>query len=307
MTQPPLVLLWADCWIDVPEARHLAGARCTISEDRADYGRADAVVFPTPVLSDWLPRRRAFPDQLWVQWSQESAVHYPQLLDDEFNCRFDLRMTYRLDGDVPIPYVVPDMFDTLGPIIQVELRRPVTVSAWISSPWDRCGRDNYLLAMMDEVPVHSYGALGHNCELAIDTGRDTKLAMIRQYRFTIAFENSMAPDYVTEKFFQPLLVGSVPIYRGAPNVATFAPAPQSYIDATDFSGPDELAQFLAAMTDNEYLSYHAWRSEGPTDEWRARFAPFATHTFVRLAQAVEAVAIGRRAAATNDRGALPPR
>ena len=307
MTRPSLALLWADAWIDVHEARRLAGTRCLISDNRADFTRADAVIFPTPILGDWLPPERSFPEQLWVQWSQESAVHYPQLLDDEFNSRFDLRMTYRLDSDVPIPYVAPDMFDALAPLTPLDRRNPVMVSAWTSSRWDRCGRDPYLLGLMNVLAVHSYGAIGHNCDLVDDTGPASKLAAISLYRFTLALENSMAPDYVTEKFFQPLMVGSVPIYRGAPNVAQFAPAPHSYIDATDFSGPAALAEFLSEMTDAEYLSYHSWRRHGPTDEWRARFAPFAAHAFVRLARVVPTVAIGRRAAATIDRVAPPPR
>jgi len=308
MNRRPLVLLLlADAWIDVDEARHLVGDRCTVSVNRKDYGWADAVIYPTPVLGDWLPSERAFSEQLWVQGRQESAIHYPLLHDAGFNGRFDLRMTYRLDSDVPIPYLAPDIFDSLPPIVPTAQRQEVAVSAWISSPWDRCARDNFLLALMDELPTHSYGKVGRNCELAEDTGHDTKLATIRQYRFTLAFENSMTPDYVTEKFFQPLLVGSVPIYRGAPNVAEFAPAPHSYIDASNFNGPAELAGFLSAMTDAEYASYHAWRTDGPTHDWRARFAPFATPAFVRLAHAVEAVAIGRRAAATNDRAGLPPR
>ncbi|HAP76773.1 MAG TPA: hypothetical protein DCR14_11885, partial [Acidimicrobiaceae bacterium] len=57
-----------------------------------------------------------------------------------------------------------------------------------------------------------------------------------------------------EKFFQPLLAGSVPIYRGAPNVADFAPAPNCYIDADDFDGPADLARFLRSLTDDQYLA-----------------------------------------------------
>ena len=292
----PLVLLWADAYIDVDEARELCDGRCTLSVDQTDFARADAVIFPIPTVGGALPDRRAFPDQLWVQWCQESASQYPPILHDAFNARFDLRMTYRLDSDVPIPYLAPGMFDALPTIEPANARDPVAVSAWISSKWDRCGRDDYLLALMDQMPVHSFGKIGHNRDLSDDNGRDSKLTAIRRYRFTLAFENSTTTDYVTEKIFQPLLVGSVPIYRGAPNVADFAPAPHSYIDAAGFSGPRELAEFLSTMTDDEYMRYHEWRQEGPTPEWRARFAPFNAHAFVRLAQAIEAVRYGRLAA-----------
>ena len=35
---------------------------------------------------------------------------------------------------------------------------------------------------------------------------------------TIAFENSSFPGYTTEKIFEPMLEGSIPIYWGNPRV-----------------------------------------------------------------------------------------
>jgi hypothetical protein len=37
---------------------------------------------------------------------------------------------------------------------------------------------------------------------------------LRRYKFAIAFENSETDDYVTEKFYQALLAGAVPIVLG---------------------------------------------------------------------------------------------
>ena len=42
----------------------------------------------------------------------------------------------------------------------------------------------------------------------------SKLDFCRQYKFNIAFENSIVPGYTTEKLMEPLLVHSVPIYYG---------------------------------------------------------------------------------------------
>ncbi len=84
----------------------------------------------------------------------------------------------------------------------------------------------------------------------------------------------------------------MPIYRGAPNVADFAPAPNCYIDADDFDGPADLARFLRSLTDDQYLAYHEWRATGPSDEWRARFGRFNTSAFARLAQPAAVMRIG---------------
>ncbi len=44
----------------------------------------------------------------------------------------------------------------------------------------------------------------------------TKLALLGDYKFTIAFENESYPGYVTEKIFHAMLANSIPIYWGNP-------------------------------------------------------------------------------------------
>jgi Glycosyltransferase family 10 (fucosyltransferase) C-term len=77
-----------------------------------------------------------------------------------------------------------------------------------------------------------------------DRGTATKLATIARYKFTLAFENSICRDYVTEKFFKPLVAGSVPVYLGAPNIRELATAEHCFIDTADFEGPAELPAYL---------------------------------------------------------------
>ena len=45
------------------------------------------------------------------------------------------------------------------------------------------------------------------------------LRFLGAYKFHIAIENWACDDYITEKFWRPLLVGSVPIYFGSPTFA----------------------------------------------------------------------------------------
>jgi hypothetical protein len=84
--------------------------------------------------------------------------------------------------------------------------------------------------------VDAYGACLHNRNFPDgDKGIKSKLSTIGKYRFVITFENSNERDYVTEKIFHALHVGSVPIYMGAPNIDEFLPHPLAAIKASDYS------------------------------------------------------------------------
>ncbi|MBV9613784.1 MAG: hypothetical protein JO091_15020, partial [Acidobacteriaceae bacterium] len=128
---------------------------------------------------------------------------------------------------------------------------------------DRSGRTAFVRELMRHIPVHSYGKSLQNRQLLEDRGIPSKLKTIARYKFTLALENSISHDYVTEKFFQPLTVGSVPVYRGAPNVDEFAPGDRCFINAASFAGPAELAQYLLALdqNDSEYESYLEWKRQ----------------------------------------------
>lgn len=39
-----------------------------------------------------------------------------------------------------------------------------------------------------------------------------------QYKFIISYENGICEDYITEKFWRPLIAGSIPIYYGSPSI-----------------------------------------------------------------------------------------
>jgi hypothetical protein len=88
--------------------------------------------------------------------------------------------------------------------------------------------------------VHSKGACLNNVPINIQQNNQKqdrvlqKKNVIRPYKFTFSFENSETEDYVTEKLFEALEAGSVPVYFGAPNVDAFLPNKKSAILAKDF-------------------------------------------------------------------------
>jgi len=77
---------------------------------------------------------------------------------------------------------------------------------------------NYVKELMKYIDVDSYGSCLHNRDFPSEgggrhdmSGPERKTELLASYRFTLAFENTWTRDYVTEKFFQPLLAGSVPV------------------------------------------------------------------------------------------------
>ena len=129
--------------------------------------------------------------------------------------QFDLTMTYRRDADIWVPYFGPATLAQLPTPPQAKTEGAPAVY-FASNSRDRSGRSRYVSELMQHLPVDSYGRSLGNRTLVRDEGRRTKLETIARYKFTLAFENSISQDYVTEKFFDPLLAGSVPVYLGAP-------------------------------------------------------------------------------------------
>lgn len=81
-----------------------------------------------------------------------------------------------------------------------------------------------------------------------------KLAVIRSYRFVVCYENTSTPGYISEKIFDCLYAGCVPVYLGEPNIQRFIPA-KCFVNRQAFATDAELAAFLVKMTYAEYSTY----------------------------------------------------
>ena len=82
-----------------------------------------------------------------------------------------------------------------------------------------------------------------------------KTDVLKGYKFTFAYENIRGiPGYVSEKIFDCFRAGSVPIYWGASNIATYVPR-DCFIDRENFSSNEELFSFLSEMPEKEYAGY----------------------------------------------------
>jgi hypothetical protein len=82
-----------------------------------------------------------------------------------------------------------------------------------------------------------------------------KMQFIRDYKFTIAFENSSVKGYTTEKILEPMLVQSVPLYWGNPLVnLDFNEA--SFVNIMAFDSYEKATEEIIRLDNNndEYLA-----------------------------------------------------
>lgn len=254
------------------------------TNDRRRIAEADAVVFHIPNIRE-IGDARKYPDQLWVAWSMESRENHPAIADPAFLRHFDVTMTYETGADVWMPYLPNSRW--WRETVEAEIPRTMEQSPlalFQSSSINVSGREGFVEELACHIRIDSYGRFMNNRKIEVpDLGQDTKIAIIGGYRFCLGMENSILPDYVTEKMFDPLRAGSVPVYFGAPNAAEFVPE-HSYIDATAHGGPRGLADYLNHLieTPEEYQTYFAWRSKPLPDRLAARLRTLETHAYCRL-------------------------
>jgi alpha-1,3-fucosyltransferase 10 len=288
--------------VDVAAMSSAAPGRWTIDKRRAS--EAAAVIFHMPDFREFGDARR-YPGQLWVAWSMESKTNYPLMADPRFMQHFDIRMTYESDADVWTPYL-PQA--TWWRTVLDQPLQPKSASAPVamfqSSRVNLSGRERFAAELSRHIEIDSYGRFLNNQSVE-DLGGQTKIATIARYHFCIAFENSISPDYVTEKLFDPLYAGTVPVYLGAPNVNEFAPE-NSYINVGDFAGPRELAAYLRHLveTPSDYAAYFDWRLKPLSHDLERRLRQLETPAFSRL-QAVVHRRLQERPAHPTGQSTLP--
>ena len=97
---------------------------------------------------------------------------------------------------------------------------------------------------------------------------------IRGCKFYFAFGNSNCSDYMTEKYFNALEAGAIPIVNGWRS-SYQDQLPGSFIHVSDFESLQGLADYLKHLLGNEEtrLKYHAWRVKYSLE--RAEYQPIS--------------------------------
>lgn len=105
-----------------------------------------------------------------------------------------------------------------------------------------------------------------------------KIPVFSRYKFCIAMENAIVTDYHSEKLWEALASGCVPIYFGDTSVETVLPVSRHdmYIDVRDFEqNMTKLSLYLQSLLqdDTKYKSLLLWKNMTPSTEfdiWRQK-------------------------------------
>ena len=144
--------------------------------------------------------------------------------------------------------------------------------SFMASNYKAKERINFVKELMKRKKVDCLGPVLYNMDKSDTSGkvdqfgeyidwRKEKLETIKEYKFTIAFENEQAYNYVTEKLYQPFVVGSIPIYWGAPNVDLLF-NPKCFVNVNNFNSYEEAIEEIIKIEENEAY-YKTFFEESP--------------------------------------------
>ncbi|XP_030645572.1 alpha-(1,3)-fucosyltransferase 9-like [Chanos chanos] len=230
---------------------------CYLTSDRQLYSKADAVlIHHRDIFWDLsnLPQLPRPPRQKWIWLNSESPSNSPLIpgLENLFN----LSVTYRKDSDISVPYgsiIATDQ--TLEEFVPPVKKRLV---CWIVSNWNPVHRRVQLYEdLQQHIRINTFG--DHFNRHVSKQGYKN---IVSSCKFYLSFENSEYKDYITEKLYNVLQLGTVPVVSGPSrqNYENFVPK-DAFIHVNDFKSMKDLANYLLFLdlNDDMYRKYFSWR------------------------------------------------
>ncbi|XP_068607847.1 4-galactosyl-N-acetylglucosaminide 3-alpha-L-fucosyltransferase 9-like [Brachionichthys hirsutus] len=229
---------------------------CSLTADRNFYDEADGVIIHHRDISgdvSNLPKLRRPPFQKWIWMNMESPTNSPRT--PRIENLFNLTLNYRQDSNIVLPYGLIEAADGKEDFVLPSKSKLV---CWIVSNWNSDHvRVKYYNELHKHVQIHAYGRA-----FKAYVSKNDFLSTIASCKFYLSFENSIHKDYISEKFYNPLSMGTVPVVLGPPrqNYENFIQG-DAFIHVDDFSSPKELADHLLLLNNSEemYLRYFEWK------------------------------------------------
>lgn len=164
-----------------------------------------------------------------------------------------------VDGRKYFKYYLPMMLNLPHNLPQFNERKlccTVLANKRSSYPLEIYSERRSIIKFLDSLKnddFHLYGQGWSAAEFSCYRGAPhDKEGVIKQYKFCICYENTRDMNgYVTEKMFECLSAGTVPIYLGAKNIESYVPK-NCFIDRRDFGSNQELYDYLKNINEETY-------------------------------------------------------
>ena len=248
--------------------KQCAFSNCALTANRELLNASRAVLFHTFRLDKFIEDlpTASHEWQDWILYTREPPYEIRAL--DHFRDKFTILIHHRRDADITSGY---GYFEKLSKKELIRSRTKPTINhaenktglvSWIVSNCKAPSKRNlYVKELMKYIPVDVFGRCSNKL---IGTHRHDVgyeyLKRIKEYKFYLAFENQICRDYITEKVWNPLRLGTIPVVLGGTNYKEYL-VDNSYIDVRDFPSPKSLANHIRRLDveDREYNEYFEWR------------------------------------------------
>ena len=219
-----------------------------------------------------------------ITFSMEGSDYYSNLKIDDMAYRQDsFYATTSFRSEIPLPYFSWAEYNISDPAVDYD--KGIVGASFIAR---NCASQNHRETIVKElmangIRVDALSACLRNAQPPAGTNLNDKRGLMHAYLFHLAFENSNIDDYVTEKVWEALQSGTLPVYYGAPNIKEHVPA-NSIISIFDFESNKDLAIYLNKVAANKtlYESFHEWRKKPLPEPFRRKFNFTYTHSVCRM-------------------------
>ncbi|KAK7004883.1 alpha-(1 3)-fucosyltransferase 10 [Biomphalaria glabrata] len=283
----PIILWWTEFTKDPGTERSCGNNKCFFTNNRQYSKHKNLKTFlfyGTDFRGNDLPLPRS-EDHIWALLHEESPKNNFLLCHDEVLSLFNYTSTFRQESDFPITtqYLVSlewlqqmTYYKTVSQKNKYQKEEKLAPVIYVQSDCDTpSDRDEFVKLLMKYISVDSYGACINNRQLPTQinqplSGMSHKdyFELISHYKFALAMENAVCPDYITEKLWRPLMVGTVPIIFGSSRAQDFLPSNNSAIILENFKSAEHLGAYLGNLNaqDDKYEVYRTWKSNGISND-----------------------------------------
>ncbi|CAH2106151.1 unnamed protein product [Euphydryas editha] len=237
--------------------------------DNELYNVKAYLFYASNIKFDNLPLPRKPNEVIWGLYHEESPRNVEELLHEKALSLFNYSTTFSRYSDVPFPLQYLDSLDDISstkyfkPIsLKINLLKEISPILYLQSDCETATeRDAYVKELMKFIEIDSYGACLNNKEMPKkfredylnNLNEEEFLHYISRYMFVVAIENGVCDDYVTEKFWRAIKIGTVPIYFGSPTIRDWLPNNKSAILIEDFPRPKQMSDYLKMLLNNNNL------------------------------------------------------